>query len=228
MAGKVKASSEAEAEAGAIVVKKYANRRLYNTATSSYVTLDDLSAMVKDGVDFVVYDAKSGDDITRSVLTQIIFEQESRGQNLLPITFLRRLIRFYDDSMQAFVPSYLEFSLENFSRQRDEMQERFAGAWPGAAAGAAAMGAFEETARQNMALFEQAMRMFAPFAVGGPGAPGAAASPETPAAAAAAGVVGAAPAKGGSDAELAEMRKQIDALQKRLDTMSTKQTADNS
>ena len=97
---------------GVITIKKYANRRLYNTATSSYVTLDDLCLMVKDGLDFVVYDAKSGDDITRSVLTQIIFEEESKGQNLLPISFLRQLIQFYGDSLQTMVPNYLEASMD--------------------------------------------------------------------------------------------------------------------
>ena len=105
-------NDQPSAAAGVVVIKKYANRRLYNTATSTYVTLEDLSEMVKKGTDFVVFDAKSGEDITRSVLTQIIFEEESKGQNLLPINFLRQLIRFYGDSMQAFVPGFLEFSLE--------------------------------------------------------------------------------------------------------------------
>src|ERR1700688_1481569 len=105
------------------VVKKYANRRLYNTATSSYVTLDDLAKMIKQGGDFVVYDAKSGDDITRSVLTQIIVEQEQKGQNLLPISFLRQLIGFYGDSMQFLVPGYLEQSIIAFARNHDQMRK---------------------------------------------------------------------------------------------------------
>ena len=113
------------------VIKKYANRRLYNTSTSSYVTLDDLAEMVKKGTDFSVYDAKTGEDITRSVLTQIIFDEENKGQNLLPIRFLRQLIRFYGDSMQAFIPSYLEFSLESLTREqerfRQQMMESFGG-----------------------------------------------------------------------------------------------------
>src|ERR1043165_6360295 len=106
-----------------VVIKKYANRRLYNTAASSYVTLDHLSEMVREGTDFVVLDAKSNEDITRSVLTQIIFEQESKGQNLLPVQFLRRLIRFYGDQMQGFLPPYLEMSMESFSKAQEKMRE---------------------------------------------------------------------------------------------------------
>ncbi|MBI1391256.1 MAG: polyhydroxyalkanoate synthesis repressor PhaR [Alphaproteobacteria bacterium] len=143
------------------VIKKYANRRLYNTGTSSYVTLDYLSEMVKNGEEFVVFDAKTGDDITRSVLTQIIFEEENKGQNLLPIQFLRKLIQYYGDSMQSFVPSYLEMSMEAFSRNqerlREQMRETF-GAAPGYTM-------FEETARANMAMFENAMKMFTPGAL---------------------------------------------------------------
>ncbi len=159
MDDKAKNTDASAPDTPSVVVKKYANRRLYNTASSSYVTLDDLSNMVKEGVDFVVYDAKSGDDITRSVLTQIIFEQESRGQNLLPIQFLRRLIRFYGDSMQTMVPSYLEMSMEMFARQREDMQEHFKDAW----GSSAAMKAYQEQARKNMELFAQTLRMFQPF-----------------------------------------------------------------
>src|SRR6266545_821030 len=106
-----------------ITIKKYANRRLYNTGTSTYVTLEDLAFMVKEGEDFVVFDAKTGEEITRSVLTQIIFEQENKGQNLLPITFLRQLIRFYGDSMQMLVPRYLEMSVENLTREQARFRE---------------------------------------------------------------------------------------------------------
>src|ERR1700754_2422107 len=110
-----------------VTIKKYANRRLYNTGTSTYVTLEDLASMVKAGEDFVVFDAKSGEDITRSVLTQIIFEQENKeGQNLLPVTVLRQLIRFYGDSLQALVPSYLEFSMENLTREQQKLREQMA------------------------------------------------------------------------------------------------------
>src|SRR5579862_8805375 len=108
-----------------VVIQKYANRRLYNKATSTYITLDDLAGMVREGVDFVVYDAKTGEDITRKVLTQIIFEEENRGQNLLPIQFLRQLIRFYGDQMQAFLPSYLELSLDTFIRQQERLRSQF-------------------------------------------------------------------------------------------------------
>ena len=109
-----------------VTIKKYANRRLYNTGTSTYVTLEDLAMMVKNGEDFVVYDAKTGEDITRSVLTQIIFEQESKGQNLLPINFLRQIIRFYGDSMQMLVPRYLDISIENFTREQEKFREQVA------------------------------------------------------------------------------------------------------
>jgi polyhydroxyalkanoate synthesis repressor PhaR len=142
-----------------VTIKKYANRRLYNTATSSYVTLDHLCDMVKAGTDFVVFDAKSGDDITRSVLTQIIFEEENKGQNLMPIRFLRQLIRFYGDSLQSFIPSYLEMSMETFSRNQDEMRKRITEAW-GSAQG---FTDWESQARNNMQLFQQAFRMFTPF-----------------------------------------------------------------
>jgi len=160
-----------------VVIKKYANRRLYNTATSSYVTLDYLSEMVKNGQEFVVYDAKTNDDITHSVLTQIIFEEENKGQNLLPIQFLRQLIQFYGDNLQAFVPSYLEMSMETFSRNQDKMRSQMRDAF-GAAPG---YQVFEDMARQNMALFDQAMKMFSPMGnFYQQGSRGAAASGPTP------------------------------------------------
>ena len=141
------------------VVKKYANRRLYNTASSSYVTLEELCQMVRDGKDFVVFDAKSGEDITRSVLTQIILEEDSKGRNLLPIKFLRQLIGFYDDSLHAFLPRYLELSMENFARHQDQMrgymEDTFGRFFP--------LNQFEDMARQNMALLQRAANMFSPF-----------------------------------------------------------------
>ena len=153
-----------------IVIKKYANRRLYNTGSSSYVTLEHLREMVKEGVDFVVYDAKSGEDITRSVLGQIIFEEESRGeQNLLPIQFLCQLISFYGGQMQSLVPSYLELSLNAFTQQQERMREQFSGAF-GTPEG---YGMFQDQIRQNMALFDRAMKMFTPFAYMRPDDPGA-------------------------------------------------------
>jgi polyhydroxyalkanoate synthesis repressor PhaR len=144
---------------GPIIIKKYANRRLYNTQTSSYVTLDHLCEMVKDGVEFEVRDARSGEDITRQVLAQIIFEEENKGQHLLPIQFLRQLIRFYGDSLQAFVPSYLEMSMESFTKNQQEMREKFAEAM----GGKLGFKDFEQMTRQNIAMFERAMKMFTPF-----------------------------------------------------------------
>jgi len=183
-----------------IVIKKYANRRLYNTATSSYVTLDHLSQMVKDNVEFAVYDAKSGEDITRSVLTQIIVEEESKGQNLLPLNFLRQLISFYGDNLQFLVPRYLEHTMEYFAsnqeQMRNYMRDTFGGMFP--------FGRFDEIGKQNLAFFERAMKMFAPYQSGAAG--------EQPNS-------GEAPASGGADS-LSELKAQIDALQKRIETMS--------
>lgn len=142
------------------IVKKYANRRLYNTATSSYVTLDDLCKMVRAGDNFVVYDAKTGEDLTRSVLTQIILEEDAKGRNLLPINFLRQLIGFYDDNVRAFLPRYLEMSMENFARNQEQIrlyiEGTFGSFFP--------VGQFEDMARQNMALFQKAATMFNPTA----------------------------------------------------------------
>ena len=139
-------SETATKTAEPVTIKKYANRRLYNTGTSTYVTLEDLAAMVKNGEDFVVYDAKTGEDITRSVLTQIIFEQENKeGQNLLPITFLRQLIRFYGDSMQMLVPRYLEVSIESLTREQEKFRQQMAQAF-----GVGAFSSLEEQVRRNM------------------------------------------------------------------------------
>ena len=184
-----------------VVIQKYANRRLYNKATSTYITLDDLAGMVREGVDFVVYDAKSGEDITRKVLTQIIFEEESRGQNLLPIQFLRQLIRFYGDQMQAFLPSYLELSLDSFIRQQERLRTQFATMNP------AGIGAYEEQIRQNLALFDRAMKMFSPFAYRADETP--APPPPSPAAE---------PAKD----EMAELRAQMAAMQEQLAALAKK------
>ncbi|MBV8924937.1 MAG: polyhydroxyalkanoate synthesis repressor PhaR [Bradyrhizobium sp.] len=141
-------------------IKKYANRRLYNTGTSTYVTLEDLAAMVKQGEDFLVYDAKTGDDITRSVLAQIIFEQENKaGQNLLPTTFLRQLIRFYGDSMQMVVPKYLEQSIDTLTREQEKFRKQIADTFSGTP-----FAPLEEQVRRNMELFQQTFSMFKPFA----------------------------------------------------------------
>ena len=141
-----------------VVVKKYANRRLYNTATSSYVTLDDLARMIKDGGDFAAFDAKTGEDITRSVLTQIIVEQEQKGQNLLPISFLRQLISLYGDSMQFLVPGYLEQAMLAFAQNQEQLRRNLQATF-----GIFPFGQFEEMGKQNMALFERALRMLAPY-----------------------------------------------------------------
>lgn len=157
--------------AAVVTIKKYANRRLYNTASSSYVTLDALSRMVKNGENFVVYDAKSGEDITRSVLTQIIFEEEAKGENLLPINFLRQLIQFYGAPMQGVLPSYLEMSLETFARNQEHMHAQISQA-------STPFDAMQVMARSNMAWVESAMGMFAPFAAppAGAGQPSAGAA----------------------------------------------------
>jgi polyhydroxyalkanoate synthesis repressor PhaR len=147
-----------------ITIKKYANRRLYNTGTSTYVTLEDLATMVKSGEEFLVYDAKTGDDITRQVLAQIIFEQENKaGQNLLPTTFLRQLIRFYGDSMQMLVPRYLEQSIDTLTREQEKFRTQMTQAFGGGAFGSGAFGPLEEQVRRNMELFQQTFSMFKPF-----------------------------------------------------------------
>jgi len=185
-----------------VVIQKYANRRLYNKATSSYITLDDLSTMVKEGVDFVVYDAKGGEDITRKVLTQIIFEEEGRGQNLLPIQFLRQLIGFYGDKMQAFLPSFLELSLDSFIRQQERVREQFGVSPP-------SMGVLEEQIRQNMLLFDRAMKMFTPFAFRADEAVPAPSKPSP------------SPSEAGKDS-LEEIKKQMAAMQEQLAALSGK------
>jgi len=197
------AAEASEATAERVTIQKYANRRLYNKATSSYITLEDLAAMVRQGVDFVVYDAKTGEDITRKVLTQIIFEEEGRGQNLLPIQFLRQLIGFYGDRMQAFLPSFLELSLDSFIRQQEQVKSQWAKLTPTTMGGA-----FEEQVRQNMVLFDRAMKMFSPFAYRGEEAPAA------PAAAKAAPVP--------ESDDLSELKAQMAAMQAKLEALAKK------
>ncbi len=192
-----------------ITIKKYANRRLYNTATSSYVTLDHLCQMVKDGVDFVVFDAKTGEDITRSVLTQIIVEEESKGgQNLLPINFLRQLISFYGDNLQFLLPRYLEQSMDSFALNQEQMRkylrESFGGMFP--------FSRFEELGKQNMAFLEQAMRMWNPFKA----ATDKAAADKAASDAAAGGTGAAKPAAESLDA----LKAQMDALQRQLEALT--------
>lgn len=195
-------SEEKTAPQSAVVIKKYANRRLYNTSTSTYVTLDDLATMVKGGTDFLVYDAKTGEDITRSVLTQIIFEEENKGTNLLPINFLRQLIRFYGDSMQAFVPGFLEFSLENLGKEQEKFRAQMMEAW-----GADPFKAMQDHAQRNMAMFSDAMKVFNPFAAIGAAVPGAPAPGKPPAS---------------SKDDLQALKDQLAAMQQKIDTLANK------
>ena len=185
------------------VIKKYANRRLYHTGTSTYVTLEDLAGMVKNGEDFVVTDAKTGDDITRAVLGQIIFEQENRGQHLLPIAFLRQLIRFYGDSMQAVLPTYLESALSSFTRNQDQLREQMARAFHGNA-----FGMIEEHTRRNMEMFSEAMRMWMPFVPGTNNSGGAETDSRKP------------PAR---EDEIEALRRQINEMQKTIETIARRE-----
>jgi polyhydroxyalkanoate synthesis repressor PhaR len=198
-------ADEKTSDGALIVIKKYANRRLYNTATSAYVTLDHLSEMVREGVDFIVQDAKTNDDITRSVLAQIIFDQESRGQNLLPVQFLRRLIKFYGHNMQGFLPAYLEMSMERFAGAQEQWREQITKTW----GGRFPITAFEDQARQNMAMFEQAMRVWAPFVQ-----PPSPSQPSDPS--------GATPAGDENNDELLALKRQMEAMQRQLDAIAGK------
>jgi polyhydroxyalkanoate synthesis repressor PhaR len=187
-----------------IKIKKYANRRLYNTGTSSYVTLEDLAAMVKSGEDFAVEDAKTGEDITRQVLAQIIFEQENKeGQNLLPINFLRQLIRFYGDSMQMLVPRFLEASIESLTREQEKFRQQMTQAF-----GVTTLGPIEEQVRRNMEMFERAFAMFTPFARRESQAGTSDKQPKSPG--------------GGSD-EIDELKRQMEEMQQRLDRLGNKE-----
>ncbi len=184
-------------DASPVIIKKYANRRLYNTQTSGYVTLDHLARMVKDGIAFTVRDAKAGDDITRSVLIQIIVEEEAKGQNLLPVSFLRQLISFYGDSLQGLVPQYLEVTMRSFADNqeqiRDYLNDAFGGLFP--------FDRIEEMSRRNMEMFEQAVNMFSPGSD----------QPPPPAA----------PGDGGADdGPLDELRAQLHAMQRQIDELS--------
>ncbi len=195
-----------------VVIKKYANRRLYNTGTSTYVTLDDLAEMVKGGEEFTVQDAKTGEDITHTVLTQIIFELENKGgQTMLPIPFLRQLISFYGDQMQMIVPSFLEQSMIAFSKEQDRLREQMTSALGKNPMDMmtldAPMKAIEEQTRRNMELFQNAMRMFSPFGAHGAGEPETAEEK---------------PPQEKSGDDLTELREQIAAMQRKLDTMDRK------
>ena len=209
------AAAESGPKPAPVVIKKYANRRLYNTATSAYVTLDHLSQMVKDKTDFVVYDAKTGEEITRSVLTQIIVEEENKGgQTLLPIPFLRQLISFYGDSLQGVVPQYLEMSMSQFANNQEQMRRYLQNAF-----GFNPFQQFESMGKQNMAMFENAMRLFNPFAAGQAGA----AKPSTNGAAEPPKAATTPPAAGNSgDEVIDDLKRKLDELQGQLAELSKK------
>ncbi|MEL6201262.1 MAG: polyhydroxyalkanoate synthesis repressor PhaR [Pseudomonadota bacterium] len=191
-------------DSGATIIKKYANRRLYDTGTSTYVTLDDLAEMVKNGEDFIAQDAKTGTDITHSVLTQIIFEQEAKnGQSMLPVSVLRQLISFYGDQMQAVVPSYLEASMANFAKDQERIRETMTsmvGKTP-AEMMAQSQAVIEEQTRRNMEMFQRAMSVFNPFAATEEAGESAETAPES------------------SDPDLKSMKEQIAAMQRKLDDL---------
>jgi polyhydroxyalkanoate synthesis repressor PhaR len=195
--------SDQDSSKAPVVIKKYANRRLYNTSTSSYVTLEDLAKMVKAGDDFIVHDAKTGEDLTRGVLTQIIVEEEQKGQNLLPIGFLRQLISLYGDSMQWLVPRYLDQAMASFTHNQDQMrkslQEAFGGLFP--------FGPLEAMGKQNLALFEKTMKMFSPFPTqpGGTTGPAPADSPTS------------VPTDSGT---MRDLNDRLDQLQKKLEELT--------
>jgi polyhydroxyalkanoate synthesis repressor PhaR len=191
-------NSDGHDRAKPVVVKKYANRRLYNTATSSYVTLDDLAKLIKEGGNFVAHDAKTGEDITRSVLTQIIVEQEQKGQNLLPTSFLRQLISFYGDSMQFLVPGYLEQAMITFARNQEQMRKNLQATF-----GIFPFGQFEEMGKQNIALFERALKMLGPYGAEEKQAP-ADAEPKR---------------AEGEDPRLKRLEAQIDSLTRQLEEL---------
>ncbi len=199
-----------------VTIKKYANRRLYNTGTSSYVTLEDLAKMVKAGEDFVVFDAKTGEDITRSVLAQIIFEQENKeGQNLLPINFLRQLIRFYGDSMQMLVPRYLEASIESLTREQEKFRQQISQAFgTGAFGSLGSLGPLEDQVRRNMEMFQRAFTMFTPFAK-------REAQAEADRQQRAASGGGSSSGSSGTD-EIDDLKRQMEEMQKRLDRLGNK------
>jgi polyhydroxyalkanoate synthesis repressor PhaR len=182
-----------------VVIKKYANRRLYNTETSSYITLDLLSQMTREGREFTVVDAKTGEDITHNVLTQIIMEEEQRGKNMLPVNFLRQLIAMYGDSMQSMVPQYLEASMDAFRKNQQQFQEAMKGAFGG--------GPLAEIAKRNMQMFEAAASAFGTGVPGMPGMPGM--TPPAPSG-----------SEGSKDDEINDLKAQLAALHAKIDMLS--------
>ncbi|WP_313808038.1 polyhydroxyalkanoate synthesis repressor PhaR [Sphingobium sp.] len=193
------AKSKTANESEPVIIKKYANRRLYNTETSSYITLDLLSQMTREGREFVVVDAKTGEDITHNVLTQIIMEEEQRGKNMLPVNFLRQLIAMYGDSMQSMVPQYLEASMDAFRKNQQQFQEAMKGAFGG--------GPLAEIAKRNMQMFEAAASAFGTGMPGVPGMPTPASAP-------------APVADESKDDEIAQLKAQLAALNAKIDKLS--------
>lgn len=200
------AKSKTANESEPVVIKKYANRRLYNTETSSYITLDLLSQMTREGREFVVVDAKTGEDITHNVLTQIIMEEEQRGKNMLPVNFLRQLIAMYGDSMQSMVPQYLEASMDAFRKNQQQFQEAMKGAFGG--------GPLAEIAKRNMQMFEAAASAFGTGMPGMPGMPGMAAPTPTPTPSPSSA------SEEAKDDEIAELKAQLAALNAKIDKLS--------
>jgi polyhydroxyalkanoate synthesis repressor PhaR len=199
MSGTVQAEPQAKtANQQPVVIKKYANRRLYNTESSSYITLDNLADMVRQGRDFVVYDAKTGEDITRSVLTQIIVEEEGKGRALLPTAFLRQLIGFYGDQMQSMVPRFLEQAMTVFTQQQEQMRSAMQKTM-GSMGTLFPFSNMEEVGRQNMAMMERAFSLFTPFYRG-----------QMP------------PDSGQAQAEIAALRAEVEALRKQLEEAKSK------
>jgi len=181
-----------------VIIKKYANRRLYNTETSTYITLDLLSQMTREGREFVVVDAKTNEDITHNVLTQIIMEEEQRGKNMLPVNFLRQLISMYGDSMQSMVPQYLEASMEAFRKNQKQFQEAMQGAFAG--------GPLAEMTKRNLQMFEAAATAFK----GGIPIPGV--NPTTTAPAA--------DKTGDKDDEIAQLKAQLASLNAKIEKLA--------
>ncbi|HXZ17854.1 MAG TPA: polyhydroxyalkanoate synthesis repressor PhaR [Roseiarcus sp.] len=202
--GPLSLDPQSMASSSPTTIKKYANRRLYNTASSAYVTLADLAKMVKSGEDFVVYDAKTNEDITRSVLTQIIFEQEGiEGQSLLPTTFLRQLIRFYGDSMQALLPSYLQFSIDRFNGERHAMREAASRMFGPDAFASGSFAALQELTQKNLHAFNQALSVFSPFSATLPNVDSSA-------------------KKANASEDIEELRKQLSDIQRKLESLAGK------
>lgn len=199
-------SKDTASDTDPVTIKKYANRRLYNTDTSSYVTLDDLAEMVRAERDFIVHDAKTGEDLTRAVLTQIIVEQESRGQNLLPVKFLQQLIRFYGNNIERLVPSYLEFSLDALTREQGRYRKQFADTFA-----APPLGMMQEQARQNFAIFERALGMFNPYGKNEAGPEGESRNDNMPAKAG---------APGQKTDEIEDLKAELAAMQDKLEKIS--------